>query len=586
MGNVELKHSVSSGVHTFVDGNVRLVASRLKCDQYGNVRAYLKAFVGDAQAGSSNINLTDQESREKFDFYARKKQPDIPWLEYVTQVNDVLLGWLDNPPHSHPGHGVVIEDFEDLLNEEFSEVHPVIEGILMPGTVLLAGKPKVGKTLLALYLGLSVARGGLALGRIRVEQGDVLYLSLEDHKRRLQKRLKAIMANSDTAPARGTFQYATKWPTIDNGGVEAIEEWLQAHPNAKLVVVDTFVKVRGRAKTRDVYKEDYDAAAPLTALAAKYPQVCILIIHHCSKRSDAEDFFDRFQNSTGLTAAVEGGMELCRTRGSSDCTLEIAHKDIEIDTKHAIKHDPYGGWMLLGDANTVLLSEERQSVVDLLLEGGKPMHYKAIAADLGKKEGTTKKLVWEMARGHQLIPTGEGNYDISPTLLASIQRNESSVRGNQSHQRNQGNQSNQVTKDDGYDGSRRLLSTGSEVTDDKQTEISPVVTQLPWLPETDDSCLTDIDQDAAEVFCADSGDYVPRRPDARPTVADVDAPLADTAKSSRKQAGAHHSNCWLFGNWTATRSPVDDEQPPVDAASAEAMGKLSDHHDDYEEDTI
>jgi hypothetical protein len=166
------------------------------------------------------------------------------------------------------------------------------------------------------------------------------------------------MANDSTAPKRGTFQFATKWPTIDNGGVEAIDKWLSRHPNAKLVVVDTFVKVRGRAKTRDVYKGDYDAAAPLTALAAKYPQVCILIIHHCSKRSDAEDFFDRFQNSTGLTAAVEGGMELRRTRGSTDCTLEIAHKDIEIDTKHAIKHDPYYGWMLLGDAKTVLLSCE------------------------------------------------------------------------------------------------------------------------------------------------------------------------------------------------------------------------------------
>jgi hypothetical protein len=522
MGNVELKHSVSSGVHTFVNGDVRLVASRLKCDQYGNVRAYIKAFVGNEHAGSSIINLTDQESREKFDFYARKKQPDIPCLEYVTKVNDLLLGWLDNSQHSNAGNGVVIEDFEDLLNEKFPEVGPVIQGILMPGTVLLAGKPKVGKSLLALYLGISVARGGLALGSIRVEQGDVLYLSLEDHKRRLQKRLKEVMSNDSTAPARGTFQFATKWPTIDSGGVEAIDEWLSRHPNAKLVVVDTFVKVRGRAKTRDVYKGDYDAAAPLTALAAKYPQVCILIIHHCSKRSDAEDFFDRFQNSTGLTAAVEGGMELCRTRGSTDCTLEIAHKDIEIDTKHAIKHDPYCGWMLLGDAKTVLLSEERQSVVDLLLEAGKPTHYKAIAADLGKKEGTTKKLVWEMARDHQLISTGEGNYDISPTLLASIQSNESSVRGNQSNQRNQGNQSNQVTRDEGYRGYRRLLSNGNQVTDDKQKEISPVVTQLPWLPEIDGSCVADIDEAIAEVFDADSGEYVPRRPDAPPKLLDAD----------------------------------------------------------------
>jgi hypothetical protein len=407
----------------------------------------------------------------------------------------------------------------------------VIQGILMPGTVLLAGKPKVGKSLLALYLGLSVAHGGMALGSIRVEQGDVLYLSLEDHKRRLQKRLKAMMANSDTAPARGTFQFATTWPTIDGGGVEAIEAWLQAHPNAKLVVIDTFVKVRGRPKTRDVYKADYDAASPLTALAAKYPQVCILIIHHCSKRTDAEDFFDRFQNSTGLTAAVEGGMELCRTRGSSDCTLEIAHKDLEVDTKHAIRLDPYCGWRLLGEAKAVLLSEERQAVINLLLEAGKPMHYKAIAADLGKKEGTTKKLVWEMARDHQLISTGEGNYEISPTMFTSIPPHETSVIGNQTHQRNQGHQSNQVTSDESDCGYRRLRSAGNQVTDDKQKEISPMGTRLPWLPETDDSCITDIGQDAAGVIGVDSGDHVRRRPDASPTVLEVDVALEMAAAS-------------------------------------------------------
>jgi hypothetical protein len=551
MGNVELEHSVSRGVHTFVHGDVRLVASRLKCDRHDNVRAYLKAFVGDAQAGSSNITLTDQESREKFDFYARKKQPAIPWLDYVTQVNDLLLGWLDDSEHGNPGHGVVIEDVEDLLNEDFPELCPVLQGILMPGTVLFAGKPKVGKSLLALYLGISVARGGIALGSIRVEQGDVLYLSLEDHKRRLQKRLKAMMANRDTAPARGTFQFATTWPSIDNGGVEAIEEWLQAHPNAKLVVIDTFVKVRGRPKTRDVYKGDYDAASPLTTLAAKYPQVCILIIHHCSKRSDAEDFFDRFQNSTGLTAAVEGGMELCRTRGSSDCTLEIAHKDIEIDTKHALRHDPYCGWLLLGDAKAVLLSEERQAVIDLLLDAGKPMHYKAIAADLGKKEGTAKKLVWEMARHHQLIPIGGGHYEISPTLWASLPSNEASVHGNQTHQRNRGNQSNQVTSDEGDRGYPRLHSAGNQVTDYKQKEISPIGTRLPWLPDTDDSCITDIGQDGAGVLCADSGDYVRRRPDASPKVLDVDVALEMAA---------------------APKPTV----PPFDESYADAMGEQVD----------
>jgi hypothetical protein len=257
-----------------------------------------------------------------------------------------------------------------------------------------------------------------------------------------------------------------------------------------------------------------------------------------------------------LTAAVEGGMELCRTRGSGDCTLEIAHKDLEIDTKHALRQDPSCGWRFLGEAKAVLLSEERQAVIDLLLEAGKPMHYKAIAADIRKKEGTAKKLVWEMARDHQLIPTGGGNYEIAPTMFASRPPHETSVTGNQNNQSNQGNCRNQVTGDNGYRGSRRLRSGSNQVTDDKHREISPMGTRLPRLPEIDESCTTDNDRDAAEVFYTDSGDYIPRRPDAPSKVLDVDVALEMAA---------------------APEPPVS----PVDDRYADALGKQV-HHTEEE----
>jgi RecA-family ATPase len=54
------------------------------------------------------------------------------------------------------------------------------------GCILLAGPPKVGKSWLTLGLGLSVASGGKALGRIDVTAGQVLYLALEDTPRRLK----------------------------------------------------------------------------------------------------------------------------------------------------------------------------------------------------------------------------------------------------------------------------------------------------------------------------------------------------------------------------------------------------------------
>ena len=64
-----------------------------------------------------------------------------------------------------------------------------VEGFLPSGLTILGGGPKTGKSILALHLGIGVAIGGCVLGKIEVEQGDVLYLALEDNQRRLQERL-------------------------------------------------------------------------------------------------------------------------------------------------------------------------------------------------------------------------------------------------------------------------------------------------------------------------------------------------------------------------------------------------------------
>ena len=53
----------------------------------------------------------------------------------------------------------------------------------------------------AVGLGVAIASGGCAFGRIKVDEGDVLYLALEDTGRRLQSRLAKVLQGSP-APAR------------------------------------------------------------------------------------------------------------------------------------------------------------------------------------------------------------------------------------------------------------------------------------------------------------------------------------------------------------------------------------------------
>jgi AAA domain-containing protein len=88
----------------------------------------------------------------------------------------------------------------ELMNMQLPPVRYILEGYIAEGLTILAGRPKLGKSWLALDIGIAVAMGGYALN-IRADQGDVLYLALEDNRRRMQKRLRQILQSRET-PSR------------------------------------------------------------------------------------------------------------------------------------------------------------------------------------------------------------------------------------------------------------------------------------------------------------------------------------------------------------------------------------------------
>ena len=111
-----------------------------------------------------------------------------------------------------------------LRTMAFPPVSYVVPGIIPEGLTILAGRPKIGKSWMALDLAIGIATGEPVLGGVHVEQGDVLYCCLEDNPRRLQRRVTKLLSPfGDEWPERLTL--ATRWRRLDEGGVEDIEAW-------------------------------------------------------------------------------------------------------------------------------------------------------------------------------------------------------------------------------------------------------------------------------------------------------------------------------------------------------------------------
>jgi hypothetical protein len=108
----------------------------------------------------------------------------------------------------------------ELIRMEIPEPKYVIPGIIPPGLTILAGKPKEGKSILALNICVDVSLGDKVFDKIQVEQGGVLYLALEDTKRRLQNRLTDMLMGR-LAP--NNLVFFTDWKRMDQGGLDELE---------------------------------------------------------------------------------------------------------------------------------------------------------------------------------------------------------------------------------------------------------------------------------------------------------------------------------------------------------------------------
>lgn len=242
-----------------------------------------------------------------------------------------------DPPHESHFHPVAAPA---LLAEPPEEIEWILDEYLPAGgLVLLAGKPKEGKTTLSYELAVKVAQGLPFLGR-QTRQAAVLILALEEHTRDVRIRLRNLGA---TTLENLYVHVGPSTPTV----LASILCYVKDH-DVKLILVDTlaaFWKIENENDAAEMTK----VVKPLLQLARE-SGACVLLVHHARKAEG--QYGDEIRGSGALFAAVDVALVMKRHEVQTQRLLQAQSRYPETPSSLLLELREHG-YVALGDPASV-----------------------------------------------------------------------------------------------------------------------------------------------------------------------------------------------------------------------------------------
>ena len=229
--------------------------------------------------------------------------------EAMGERSDRMSETMDKYAFSVPSKGGTLKERElcpisavDFLAQDWGEEIDWVWEDYLPvgGLVMLAAKPKVGKSTLAYDLAVKVAQGEPFLGR-QTTRGGVLILALEEHPRDVRLRLKALGAECDNL-----YIHAGRLKT-SSAVFGSIEQFAKEH-DINLILVDTLAMFWRIVDENDPAALTR-AVQPLLDLARE-TGACVLLIHHFRKSEGTEG--DEVRGTSALLASLDVALLLYR----------------------------------------------------------------------------------------------------------------------------------------------------------------------------------------------------------------------------------------------------------------------------------
>jgi RecA-family ATPase len=235
----------------------------------------------------------------------------------------------------------------------------ICEGLIpRPGLGLLAGAPKAGKSWLVADLCAMVAEGRSFLG-FKTNKTRALYISLEDSKGRMKSRIQKQSGGID---ASDNVDLCTSCGTTSTGLYDELETYIVEHPDAGLICIDVFQKIRSASggSSTNAYQMDYNEVGRLKQFADNH-NITLLLVHHLRKMKDDDDPFNQIAGSNGIFGTSDFAFVLQKEkRGDNTAMFHVTGRDIVENTYTLSFSRDLCIWLNQGNADEIARKRAQQ----------------------------------------------------------------------------------------------------------------------------------------------------------------------------------------------------------------------------------
>lgn len=248
-----------------------------------------------------------------------------------------------------------LKSASEIMSMDIKPINWFVEDLFTTGLSIICGASKIGKSWFVQNLCLSISNGDKFLDKPTNKQ-TCWYMALEDDESLSKTRLDKMLKGKP-APKNFYISY-TIYPMekLDKDKptlMEYIAENVKRNPEIKLVVIDTFQKVRSSAlRGESMYAHDYRDISTLKQLADEL-NIAIVLIHHTNKMKDRDtdgDPFSKISGTNGIMASADCIFLLSKKRDEQTVDFTFTGRKIRYDTWKLCQNENDMTWRKIGTA--------------------------------------------------------------------------------------------------------------------------------------------------------------------------------------------------------------------------------------------